>query len=639
MPLKFPEIYLLCVKYEDRLPELRALERDLDVVFNINEAQLVLGDVTTKGRANFELRKLGVWTTDVTDLVEEGVSSGKDLLPVRKRRKVVNIPEGKVVINLDSSTDSGTESESDQRRRKTPLRVQPLESSSPRYEEGLGSTKLGDSIEVLNLNWYNDSVREGKLLSHKPYLVYKGKIIPKPKSEARPAKGESPTKIFARAKADPQSTPPPTGFRRHHRGISEIHSQVSQGRPHLLPQETTAEHEYVENLPPVPEYLTPGSYACQRPTPLHPPNEAFIAQLRMIKKKREYMGETEAGYAYYSRSYEGAIATIAAYPHTLTSAHELIKLPHCGTRFAALFHEWKETGMTKEVEDLATDEKFQSIDIFMGIFGVGDKTAREFYAKGWREMDDIIEFAWDSLTAEQMIGTKFYDDFQKRIPRPEAEKIAKHVLSEARKIHPGFEMVICGGYRKGKPDCGDVDIVLSNREESATSNFLYEFLLDLTDEGSVTHTLRWTMRNSERGQTPVTPVKVRAGGGFDTLDHAFVVWQDQDWPTKEADLAADPKYKNPNPHRRVDIIISPWKTAGCAILAWSSGTYFGRDLRSYCRKEKGWKFDSSGITTLDDGTWVDLEKGDEAGDMVEKEKRVFEGLGLVWREPTERCTD
>ncbi|EHL01407.1 putative DNA polymerase family X C2F7.06c [Glarea lozoyensis 74030] len=357
----------------------------------------------------------------------------------------------------------------------------------------------------------------------------------------------------------------------------------------------------------------------------------------MIKKKREYAGEEEAGYAFYTRSYEAAIAAIAAYPHTLTSALELLKLPHCGSRFAALFQEWKETGMIKEVEDLKYDEKFQAMDVLTGIFGVGDKTAREFYAKGYRDIDDIIEYAWDSLTTEQMIGTKFYYDFQQRIPLPEVEKIANHVLSEARKVYPGFEMVICGGYRKGKPDCGDVDIVLSNRDESATDNFIYEFLLDLKDEGSITHVLRWTMRNSERGQTPVNPIKAKAGGGFDTLDHAFVAWQDQDWPTKEADLARDPQFKNPNLHRRVDIIVSPWKTAGCAILGWSSGTFFGRDLRSYCRKVKGWKFDTSGITTLDDGTWVDLEKGD--GDMYVKEKRLFEGLGLEWRDPTERCTD
>lgn len=116
-----------------------------------------------------------------------------------------------------------------------------------------------------------------------------------------------------------------------------------------------------------------------------------------------------------------------------------------------------------------------------------------------------------------------------------------------------------------------------------------------------------------------------------------MVWQDPEWPTKQSDLRDNPNMKNPNIHRRVDIIISPWKTAGCAVLGWSGGTTFQRDIRSYCRHAKNWKFDSSGIRSRVDGSWVDLER-DESGDMVAKEKRVFQGLGLEYREPWERCT-
>lgn len=103
------------------------------------------------------------------------------------------------------------------------------------------------------------------------------------------------------------------------------------------------------------------------------------------------------------------------------------------------------------------------------------------------------------------------------------------------------------------------------------------------------------------------------------------------------DVARDPNAGNPNVHRRVDIIISPWKTAGCAVLGWTGGTMFERDLRSYSREKKGWKFDSSGVRDVTTGAWIDLEQG--AKTMLEKEKKVFEGLGLEWREPGERCTD
>jgi len=102
------------------------------------------------------------------------------------------------------------------------------------------------------------------------------------------------------------------------------------------------------------------------------------------------------------------------------------------------------------------------------------------------------------------------------------------------------------------------------------------------------------------------------------------------------DLEIDPNAKNPNPHRRVDILLTPWKTAGCAVLGWTGGKQFEKDLRSYCR-HKGLRFDSTGVIRRSDGKWQDLEIG-EQGDMVAKEKKVFKELGLEYLEPSQRCT-
>lgn len=183
----------------------------------------------------------------------------------------------------------------------------------------------------------------------------------------------------------------------------------------------------------------------------------------------------------------------------------------------------------------------------------------------------MIEFGWETLTRNQRIGVKYYDEFQQRMSRPEVKSISDIVLDHANRIQDGFQMVICGGYRRGKPDCGDVDVILSHPEESATEDFLVTLLESLENEHYITHTLTLATTNSKRGQSPVAwkGGGQKAGSGFDTLDHAFVVWQNPDWPTREKDLENDPEAENPNPHRRVDIIISPWKTAGCAVIGWS----------------------------------------------------------------------
>lgn len=78
------------------------------------------------------------------------------------------------------------------------------------------------------------------------------------------------------------------------------------------------------------------------------------------------------------------------------------------------------------------------------------------------------------------------------------------------------------------------------------------------------------------------------------------------------------------------------------MVGWTGGTTFERDLRRYCKKVKGLKFDSSGVRRRGGGgEWVDVESdadGNPAPDMLTAEKRVFENLGLEWRSPEERCT-
>ena len=320
---------------------------------------------------------------------------------------------------------------------------------------------------------------------------------------------------------------------------------------------------------------------------------------------------------------------------------EVSRLPGCGAKIAQLFQEFKTTnGQIAEAREDESDPKLAVLKQFYDIWGVAETTARAFYNRGWRNLDDIVEYGWDSLTRVQQIGVKFYEEFQLRIGRKEVEAIGETILEHANGIKDGFEMVIVGGYRRGKEESGDVDVVLSHRDEKATEGFVERIVVSLEKEGFITHTLSLSTTNSERGQVPVSwkGNTTKAGVGFDTLDKALVVWQDPVWPRRDR---GESKKKNPNPHRRVDIIISPWKTAGCAVLGWTSGTTFQRDLRRYCKRERSLKFDSSGIRSRMDGSWVDLESGPDgkpAPDMLMAERRVFAGLGLEWRPPEERCT-
>lgn len=597
----FPIIFLLSAHLGSE--ELQELEAQIPTLtYDINEAELIVGKVFRIQRARFELRKHNIVTEDV-DIADSPAP------PSPKRARIVAPAE------RSSSPDSDTASDREMHS----------------HAETSAETK---AIRVVKLDWLTESVKLGRALPVHDYIVYEGRKVsttpmkPPPAAPAETALGVR----SALAKADTPSarSRPGSSYGSRRRPNQFGHGYHHRpDRPPPLIRQTTSENEVYIHLPPIPEYLHT-TYSCQRPTPVNPPNELFIQQLLKIRTARTLMADKIG-----VRAYSSAIATLAAYPYTVTGAKEVERLPGCGSKIAQLYQEFQDSHELNEVKEYETDPKLTVLRLFYGVWGVAETTAREFYNKGWRDLDDIVQHGWDTLTRVQQIGVKFYDEFQLKIPRAEVESIGDTILKHARKIDKGFQMAIVGGYRRGKLESGDVDVVLSHPEESATNGFVESIVVSLERDGYITHTLTLGTKNSERGQLPVSwKGNEKKGSGFDTLDKALVVWQDPEWASGAA--------KNPNPHRRVDIIISPWKTAGCAVLGWSSGTTFQRDLRRYCKKERALKFDSSGIRSRLDGSWVDFESdldGRPAPDMLTAERRVFAGLELEWRPPEERCTN
>lgn len=161
---------------------------------------------------------------------------------------------------------------------------------------------------------------------------------------------------------------------------------------------------------------------------------------------------------------------------------ELVRLPGCGEKISLLFAEFKETAQLSEIQNAESDEKLATIKSFYNIFGVSAVTAEEFYKRGWRDIDDVVEYGWKTINRSQQIGVKYYDEFLQKIPRPETESIAKTVLEHARKLRPGFQMTVVGGYRRGKIMSGDVDLMLSHHDEEATHKFIDKLVISLEED-------------------------------------------------------------------------------------------------------------------------------------------------------------
>lgn len=282
MALSFPIIFLLPTKLGSK--ELQDLEEQIPTLtYDINEAEIVLGKVFRKERALFELRKHKLVTEEVDPAGRSASAS-----PSPKRVKLMT------PALASSDIDSDTASEGEIQRRL------------------VGPPVVAPTVKVVKLAWFTESVKAGEVLPSDDFLVYEGRKVPTTPAKAlRPVPVDRAAEIMKRALADAGASPrsPRPRSSQGRRGETYATHPV---RPLL--RQTTSEHEIDEQLPPIPDYLH-STYSCQRPTPVRPPNEGFMAELTKIKTARTLTGDKIG-----VRAYSSAIATVAAYPHTFQTA-------------------------------------------------------------------------------------------------------------------------------------------------------------------------------------------------------------------------------------------------------------------------------------------------------------------------------
>lgn len=124
------------------------------------------------------------------------------------------------------------------------------------------------------------------------------------------------------------------------------------------------------------------------------------------------------------------------------------------------------------------DKLFAGIDQF-GFRLVID--CRYIFIQGLATLDDLKENG--NLNHQQLVGLKYYDEFLDRMPRIEAEEIGKVVMEATQFISPGLCSVVCGSFRRGKPTCGDVDVLVSHPDGHSHKDVMPQLLKRLKETG------------------------------------------------------------------------------------------------------------------------------------------------------------
>uniref|UniRef100_A0A8C6Y272 DNA polymerase lambda n=1 Tax=Naja naja TaxID=35670 RepID=A0A8C6Y272_NAJNA len=348
--------------------------------------------------------------------------------------------------------------------------------------------------------------------------------------------------------------------------------------------------------------LPEGSSVC------HPPGKWVCAQSSESKKTNHNQCITEKlevlakaysvqGDKWRGLSYSKAINALKSYHKPVTSYQEACKIPGIGKQMAEKIVEILESGHLRKLDHIS--DSVSVLELFSNIWGSGVKTSQMWYQQGFRTLDDIRTRA--SVTSQQAIGLKYYKDFLERMPRQEAAEIEQTVRKAALSIIPELVCIACGSFRRGKPTCGDVDVLVTHPDGHSHQGVFNKLL-------NVLH---------------------KSGFLMDDL-------------VNQGDNGSQQKYlgvcRLPGPdrhHRRLDIIVVPYREFACALLYFTGSAHFNRSMRALART-KGMSLSEhalcSGVARGPGG----LKTGPGMVLSTPTEKDVFVHLGLPYREPYER---
>ncbi|PHH65514.1 hypothetical protein CDD81_2294 [Ophiocordyceps australis] len=326
--------------------------------------------------------------------------------------------------------------------------------------------------------------------------------------------------------------------------------------------------------------------------------------IEVLKSMAEYYDRTQQSWK--TLSYRKAMGTLKRQKHKITREAEAFALPYIGQRLAQKIEEIATTDKLRRLEYARADSTDEVVQLFMGIYGVGSRQARLWVSQGHRTLEELMQKV--KLTASQKLGIEHYQDLRAKMTRGEVEALGGIVSRTAAQIDAGVEVIIGGSYRRGAQESGDIDVVMTKQGTKSTAElrpFRDRLIERLMADGVLTAQLA-SSRRADHGSKwlgcCVLPASQGQGGG---------VW------------------------RRIDLLVVPESERGAALLYFTGDDIFNRSMRLLAS--------SKGMRLNQHGLYRNVLRGPgrqrvSEGELVEgrDERRIFDVLGVSWREPHER---
>ncbi|RYP54976.1 hypothetical protein DL768_000292 [Monosporascus sp. mg162] len=338
------------------------------------------------------------------------------------------------------------------------------------------------------------------------------------------------------------------------------------------------------------------------------PNAATIELFQSMVDMYEHQD------AWRCKSYRRAITALRQQSRKITTAKEAMKLPDIGKSLAAKIEEIAADGRLRKLEHAQQRPENKILNLFLKVYGVGISQANKWVSQGYRTLEDLQKKA--NLSTNQRIGIEHFEDLNERIPRWEVEALAAVIREAAGSIDASVEFIIGGSYRRGSDSSGDIDLIITKKGTSSSQDlrpFLEKLIKRLADDGFLTAALASFSENTNKGH----------GSKW----HGCCVLPETAFPKDKG------RYRPI--WRRIDLLLVPETEFGAALIYFTGNDIFNRSIRLLASK-KGLRLNQRGLFK-----GVPRGRGGVTytdGDLLEgrDEKRIFELLGVKWREPHER---
>lgn len=188
-----------------------------------------------------------------------------------------------------------------------------------------------------------------------------------------------------------------------------------------------------------------------------------------------------------AKAYSTVIKNIQLLDKPVTSMEDLNGIKGIGESIKKKIEEIIETGKLRQAEAYNADGNMQATNELMKIHGIGPAKAKDLVDNHDIKSIDALKERLDLLNDKQKIGIRYYMDFELRIPRK--EMVYHDTFLHDKTKDMGLEIVIAGSYRRGNKDSGDIDVLITHKDDpKGYSNILKDVVKVLQDTGYLKET-------------------------------------------------------------------------------------------------------------------------------------------------------